>query len=81
MSENDVMTLSLRATPLAAFDPSKWMQNWVQSALDSDSSSKTPLATFDVPRELVQPLLGLLRQSNTAADACSTMSACLGFAC
>ena len=29
---------------------------------------KSSLAGFDVPRELVQPVLGLLRQANTAAD-------------
>ena len=74
MSENDVMTLSLPAPSFAVFDPSifdpsKWMQGWTPSMLDSDGHSKSPLAAFDLPRELVQPLLGLLRQSNTVADA------------
>jgi hypothetical protein len=64
MSENDVMAVSLPAPPFGSFDPSKW----TQSVLDSYNHSRSSLASFDVPRELVQPLLGLLRQSNTAAD-------------
>jgi hypothetical protein len=64
MSENDVMAFSPPAPAFGAFDPLKWMQ----AALDSYNDSKSSLASFDVPRELVQPLLGLLRQSNTAAD-------------
>ncbi len=67
MSENDVVALP--APLFAVFDPSKWMQRWTQSAVHADGNSKASLAPFDVPRELVQPLLGLLRQSNTAVDA------------
>jgi len=63
MSEKDVVALSLPAPVFGALDPSKWSER----ALDL-FDSKSSLAGFDVPRELVQPVLGLLRQANTAAD-------------
>ena len=63
MSEKDVVALSWPAPVFGALDPSKWSER----ALDL-FDSKSSLAGFDVPRELVQPVLGLLRQANTAAD-------------
>ena len=56
----------------AAFDFSKWrlptpdFSNWAFSPSDL---SKSDLALFDVPRQLIVPLLSYFRQLNTAADA------------
>ena len=47
---------------LAAFDPSKW-------GFGASDFSGSGLADFDLPRQMVVPLLCAFRQVNTAADA------------
>jgi hypothetical protein len=71
MPESEVAALPSRALPFTDFDFTKWMQSPFdpQKWNFSRPTSGTELSSFDVPRELVEPLLWLFRQNNTLADA------------
>ncbi|MBW7962465.1 hypothetical protein [Bradyrhizobium sp. BR 10261] len=67
----DVDIARLPALPLADFDFSKWFptgQVFLSWPLPQPKAG-SELKSFDVPREFVEPLLWVFRQSNTLADA------------
>jgi|SRR5271166_478914 len=78
MPENDVTDLPSSGLAFAVSDLSRWTQTafnpgqwgfpYLNSKPGSQPGSQSWLAQFDVPRELVRPLLGMLRQTNTAVD-------------